>query len=356
MKNEASSIEKTINKIANYVSCLIVYDTGSTDDTLDICEQACKKHNLPLYRKCGNFVDFAVSRNVLLKFADDKADYLLLLDAADEPLNCEEMYNFVKGERVFRNTQQWKTEHKEIKYTNFRFIKTKCNILYDYPVHEVLDIDHCQDFIGDMKGLVIYQDRTTDQGKSKIRWTRDKNILLKERMKRPRDNRIVFYLAQTYKCLGMNDMSAVTYRQRIDRGGYIDEVQQSYIDLYELASDREVMTRTQMYAMLQEFWDNHHRGEAAYFYAKELIDDKEYTKAYDWAVRACECDKPSTQLWVTHSIFDHGRWQVLAICGRYTKDNKKRGFDALKKALIQGLSNPTNKKLLEEYNKLGFHI
>jgi glycosyltransferase involved in cell wall biosynthesis len=367
VKNEEKTIKNTLNSIVKYVDCIVIYDTGSTDKTIDICQDFCKENNVTLHLKQDKkFIDFATSRNIMLKFADDKADYLLLLDAADELQNGELIYKTVLTQRnkyIFRVTQIWSAHGAKTKYDNFRFIKTGYGIMYDYPVHEVLSGVYMQDqYIGDLLNVVLYQDRTVDLYKSRIRWVRDKDILLKERVKRPKDSRVIFYLAQTYKSLNIVDMAVATYKQRIDSGGYIDEIEQSYIDIYELI--RKIPDkRKYMYEMLTQFWNNHKRGEAAYFIADELIidfhkssdknADKHYIDtAYDWAMKAYESDKPKTHLWVNHAIFDHDRYQAVAIVCYYCHKTLDIGLESLKKAVLKNPLNNANKQLLEVYSKL----
>ncbi len=49
VKNEQKSIEVTLNSIKNYIKHIIVYDTGSTDKTVDVIKNTCKKNNQILH-------------------------------------------------------------------------------------------------------------------------------------------------------------------------------------------------------------------------------------------------------------------------------------------------------------------
>jgi glycosyltransferase involved in cell wall biosynthesis len=372
VKNEEKTIEKSLRSVAKFVNSIIIYDTGSSDKTIDICKKWCEENKIQIYIKQDTrFIDFATSRNIMLRFADDKADYLLLLDAADELQNAAEIYNIIARQPekyIFRVTQVWALHGAEQRYDNFRLIKTGKNILYDYPVHEVLSGIYMNDkYIGDLRAVTIYQDRAVDVHKSKIRWTRDKEILLKERIKRPTDCRVVFYLAQTYKCLKMFDLAVATYKQRIELGGYADEVQQAYIDIYEMLA--AVGKRAEMYEILQEFWDKHKRGEAAYYMSYELLSDETketdqdkkdqlIASAYEWALKARDSPKPTTHLWVNHNVFDHKRHQTLALAAYYSTYDEiyQIGFQALKRALQYDAGNPVNKMLVGEYSKLGYRF
>lgn len=354
VKNEALNICKSLESVRKWVSCIVIYDTGSTDNTIEVISKWCETNKMPLHVKQGRFVDFSVSRNVLLKFADDKADYLILLDASDELQNGEEMYYAVAQQPskfVFKVTQRWHTPQQDIVFTNNRFLRTKHQFEYEYPIHEVIDHRN-PEYVGEMMDVVIYQDRLEDLAKSKKRWVRDKDILLKERIKRKNDNRIVFYLAQTYKCLYLNDLAVATYLQRIQKEGYQDEVEESYIAIYECVNrDENIMSKEKVMVLMKELWEKYQRGEGAFYLAKEYIHQENYEEAQKWAKIACEAPYPDTKLWVKQELFSHDRWQMLAITSLQTNDIHT-GYKALQQALVSGCNTETNKKLLKEYNKL----
>ena len=63
IKNEEKSIGVTLNSTKNYFKNIIVYDTGSTDNTLQIVKDCCMKNNQVLHLKQGIFKGFPESRN-----------------------------------------------------------------------------------------------------------------------------------------------------------------------------------------------------------------------------------------------------------------------------------------------------
>lgn len=353
VKNESKNIEKTLNSIENWVHCLVIYDTGSEDDTISVIQKWCESKKMPLYIKTGQFVDFSISRNTLLKFADDKADYLLLLDASDELQNGELIYYTIienPDKLMLRVTQRWIAD-STLEFQNIRVIKTKHKIFYDYPVHEALNGQ--PEHVVDMKKVVIQQYRLDDIGKSKRRWLRDKDVLLKERIKRKNDGRVVFYLAQTYKCLCINESAVATYKQRIELGGYRDEVEESYIAIYECyIRDTRIMKKEEIINMMKELWNIYSRIEGAYYCGALLADsDNNYVDAHEWAVKACEGQYPTTRLWINQNLCNYYRWQLLAVTSLHTH-NYDVGFEALKKIITSNDKNVNN--ILKEYNKFGY--
>ena len=86
VKNEHKRLLVSLESTIGYVNSIVVYDTGSTDDTIEILQNFSAKYKIPLRLKQGEFENFAASRNVALDFADtfDDIDYLLLMDTNDE--------------------------------------------------------------------------------------------------------------------------------------------------------------------------------------------------------------------------------------------------------------------------------
>ena len=85
IKNEENSIAVTINSIKDYIKHVIIFDTGSTDRTIEIVKETCKTNNQELHLKVGVFKSFPESRNDAIEFAESvKVKFLILMDAGDE--------------------------------------------------------------------------------------------------------------------------------------------------------------------------------------------------------------------------------------------------------------------------------
>ena len=128
VKNENKRIHVSLNSIIGHVDALIIFDTGSTDNTIDIIKDFSEKYKINLYLIQGEFVNFSISRNTSLYYADTiNVHYILLLDCNDELKGgnnlrslAAEYYN--KPNNAFLVCQQWFTGLSD-KYYNVRFIK-----------------------------------------------------------------------------------------------------------------------------------------------------------------------------------------------------------------------------------------
>jgi glycosyltransferase involved in cell wall biosynthesis len=80
VRDEAATLSRCLNSIADLAGELIIVDTGSTDTTLDIAHQ----HHATVLHHDFTHVDFAAARNAGLAAAT--GEFVLVLDA-DETLN-----------------------------------------------------------------------------------------------------------------------------------------------------------------------------------------------------------------------------------------------------------------------------
>ena len=83
VKNEEASIATTIESTRGFMKHVIVYDTGSTDKTIEIIRATCLKNGQTLHLKEGVFEGFPQSRNVSLEFAETVSasiKFLILMD------------------------------------------------------------------------------------------------------------------------------------------------------------------------------------------------------------------------------------------------------------------------------------
>lgn len=206
VKNESESIKLTIDSTKKYFDTIIVFDTGSTDDTVKIIKETCTKNKQTLHLKQGTFISFPESRNEALEFADQfPFKYILMMDAGDEFKTSKTKVEFHKMINSIPDTfdigiikQQWLEKIGASLNDHFdcRMVKNHNNIKYDitFPVHEqVCNADHLISYnFGD--AFYLYQDRLRFGGSSEKRYYRDIEMLSKAIP----NKRNLYFLAQSY--------------------------------------------------------------------------------------------------------------------------------------------------------------
>lgn len=81
VKDGEATVQAALASIRPMIDSLTVFDTGSTDHTLDIIRAFCEAEHLELHLIEGEFTNFADSRNALLTEARKHGDYFLMFDA-----------------------------------------------------------------------------------------------------------------------------------------------------------------------------------------------------------------------------------------------------------------------------------
>lgn len=371
VKNEEKRIHVSLESISDFVEALIIYDTGSTDKTIDIITEFSEKHKINLYIKKGEFVDFAVSRNVSLDLADTvNVRYILLLDCNDELRGGKELQklaeNFYDKENTgFLLCQQWWCGQLD-KYFNIRLVKNRKGWRYRGSVHEWLkdttsDTDQPRYPVVRVPDIIhLYQDRTLDDDKTGKRFFRDRELLLREYKANPTDPRTLFYLAQTCHCLKLFDEALFYSKLRLEQEGFLEEKFHSYLrcgnSCFSLGHDWSDIAK--WYLLAYEKFD---RAEplvklADYYRNMAMAEAKNnkpvhnlWKMAYMYAHQACELEYPEhCILFVDKGIYDYFRWHLMGIIGFYA--NKfEEGKSACEKAIKYGINKEINEKNLQFY-------
>jgi glycosyltransferase involved in cell wall biosynthesis len=263
MRNEQDTILITLSSVVDTVDCVVVYDTGSTDKTLELVQGYCTAHKLPLYITRGVFVDFSTSRNVLIDYAEPYCEYQLHLDSADKLMGGAQLKQFVRAysgaATSFMVFQQWFMGKSSIRFRNLRLVKSGFGYRYKCRVHEMLirpGFDSNVDTVGidtkfderpeatnnpdgstPLSGFVIFQNRTLDNTKTLHRFQRDAVMLYDDWLSDPEETRTLFYLGQTYDHMGDPQRGYLWYHKRVERAtkGFNEEVLHAHMRLGKMA-------------------------------------------------------------------------------------------------------------------------
>lgn len=365
VKNESQRIKVTLESVKNCADVFFVLDTGSEDNTIQIIRDYCNEIKKPLHLLEEKFVDFSTNRNTLLKYADDKADWLLLMDCNDELKDETKLRYFVdtyKGDiSGFHLLQQWYSGHTD-SYYNVRLIKTKEDWIYYQPVHEyILSKKHPETIKLD---IIIYQDRTKDDDKSLKRFNRDKKILYDAIQKDPKDTRSLFYYAQTCSCLNQKEEAFKYYVKVIESNGWVEEKYQAYYRNGNISRDlnhivEEIQSfHLKAYELSAKIYD-HPRAEPLIRIA-ELYREINWKYGFFFLKQACELKPPTNALlWVDKKDYDYTRWHLMGIFAHNVgKEYNEMGKDACIKAYLAEHNEEDKKNLKfyckndEEYNLL----
>ena len=364
VKNEKKRLPVTLESIKKFADSLIIYDTGSTDNTISICEEFSKTNKIPLYLKEGEFVDFSTSRNVAIEFAEsfDFIDYILLMDTNEELRGGEklrkefETHKNNKEINAFFLCQEW-FSGKYDKYYNTKAIKPRTGWRYKNSVHEFLHNINTKDSpvikIYD-SDIYLYQDRTQDDDKTSKRFIRDKELLLKDHKENPSEPRTLFYLAQTCACL--KEYSESFYynklRTQLDTG-FWEEKFHAFLRAGECSAklNHDWYDVLPWYMKAFEFLN---RVEPLILIASHYKQEKQWLLAYQFASLACKLKYPENcNLFIDNMGYDYSRWHLLGVIAYYAEEyevGKNACEIAIQNAPKYNIDQKTDEGNLKFYN------
>jgi glycosyltransferase involved in cell wall biosynthesis len=328
VKNEKKRLHVSLESVKDFADSLIIYDTGSTDNTVQICKDFCEKYDIPLRLKEGEFLNFAESRNISLDFADsfEDVDFLLLMDTNDELKNGHLLRQFandhkdVKNATAFLISQEWYSGKLD-KYYNVRFIKAREGWRYVGVVHEYMKTlkaeNEGEEMLKINQEVKLYQDRTQDDDKTGKRFYRDKELLLAEHEKDPTEPRTVFYLAQTFSCLNDYENAYKYSKIRLELIGFWEEVFQSYLRCGEYSENLKMDWYESMTWYIKAY-EHTARVEPLLKIAEHYQKKENWLLAYNFLQLACRLSFPQQCiLFVDNLAYEYRRWHLMGIVAYY---------------------------------------
>lgn len=373
VKNEEKRIETSLNSVKNEVDGIILFDTGSSDNTVSVVKKYAKKNNLHLHLMEGVFEDFATSRNKMLEYSNSFLyDYLILFDCNDElkieqhttprqepntlpeirPTTLKDLLENNKDADAFLMHQQWYIgPGHTIDYYNIRIIRPNLGFKYKGSVHEYIETPEGSIIkkFPDSCSVIIFQDRAADNdGKSLARWDKDLILLKKDLKKNPNDARTQYYLAQTYDCLDKKDQAFRYYEQRASNpDGFFEERFLSMMNCGRIETDNDEKIKWFLKSL-----EIIKRAEPLVEIAKIYRIRNQFYLSYIFAKSACELDYPTEcTLNVNQKCYSHDRWHELSIVCYYLQ-KYKLGQEACQKALDSGFDSALNNSNMDYYLKL----
>ena len=347
VKNERDHILKSLNSVEKFINTIILFDTGSEDDTLGQAREWCETRGKKLYSKTGTFTNFQDSRNECLAFADSldiPEIYYLLLDASDEIQgNYLDLFNITYHQKddYALCFQKWmfSNGHTPVYFTywNIRVVRARSGWRFKGVVHEFIhNPTKTADQIAHSRltdGFVIFQDRTADGGKTHSRLERD-YVLLKEAVeKEPNDPRTLFYFARTCESLNKADEAITHYQLRASlEDGFGEEIFWAHYGMGKLwfAKNQVLRGIEQMLLAVNRC----ERPEPLIFLAEYFQSKGQFYLAYLFTKQACQIPfNDKFVLFVDRTMYEYTRWHILGIvsyyCGKY-KDGFLGCTEALK--------------------------
>ncbi len=317
VKNEAAIIQRCLASLRPAVDCWVIVDTGSSDGTQALVRASLAGIPGELHER--PWVDFGHNRTEALRLAEGKADYLLLMDA-DNLLEIKDpawkqkleadaylvMQRFPSGFR-FRHTRllnarltggrrwrYWGVTHEYVGSCD-PDLHPPCPCLDGI---EILDLED-----GASRAEKFARDRRLLEDDLKrleaARSTREAGLLLP---------RTVFYLAQTYRDMGLWAEALAMYQRRAGLGGWPEEVWYSLLEVARMSERLQMPASTVTHRYLAAYQARPRRVEPLVDLARFHRVREEYALAHLFARQAVTLPLPDDALFINGAAYD---WRAL---------------------------------------------
>ncbi|ARU95066.1 glycosyltransferase [Tatumella citrea] len=339
VKNESAIIAATLQNIIQHIpiSCWVISDTGSADNTCDIIRQFFDEAGIngELYQ--DEWVDFAHNRNLALQRCHGKSDYVFFFDA-DDFFEGEINPGELTQHSYFMNMCD---ESKTTYYFRKLLIKNDPRFKWRGVLHEFIE-DPVKD-TGTLRGdYTVISGRKGARSLQKDKYLRDAQVLQAAYQKGADPDlqpRYAFYCAQSYHDAALYDEenrqqlyrnALHWYKVRLTEQGFSEEKYYSLMRiglLYERLSDISAAVPF----LLEAYQENPLRTESLYHLARIYNHLEKHHLAYQFALMAKKVKIPEGNfLFVNHDIYHYWIDYELMINAFKVKDFSASYFYARK--------------------------
>jgi glycosyltransferase involved in cell wall biosynthesis len=328
VKNESKIIRRLFDSVCNIIDSYCICDTGSVDGTPQIIQEYFEAKSIPGKVIEEPFRDFGYNRthSLLACAGMANADYILLMDA-DMILEPDPSFDVTK----FKNALSCAEAHyifqgsPTMSYKNVRIVKNGIGIKYWGVTHEVIETPPNSRYSNISKDILFIND-VGDGGAKADKFERDIRLLLRGLEDKPNNDRYTFYLANSYRENGEKQKAIETYKKRIEIGGWIEEIWQSYYNIgkcyQSLGEDEKAIANwLEGYDRFPDRLENiyeimtHYRGRSKHRLVYEL-----YRMVKD---RLDQCrGKLLDHLFVQNDVYDYKIDYEYTISGFYCNPDK----------------------------------
>lgn len=389
VKNESSSIFKTLNSVKDCCDIITILDTGSTDDTKEKIKYFCTENQIKLYLKDGVFKDFQQARNDALKFAESFEDvngFILILDANDELKEGGRLRTLINSGNLTKSgysvNQKWMSGKEVESYWNTKLIKSRDGWYWWGRVHEAL-LNDKNERVDKLEASVrIFQNRNENCESSLKRLKRDAEVLKEDYIPFDEEKkyteielvkiaRTIYYLARTlYGLMSIEEDEDKKKEYMEESFRYFKERNKIAIHPEELYTSLEhcgdisllikkPSSETILYYL--QCLELQTRVEPLLKISLIYYDFKSYFLFYLFISMCCRLAEPKNQTFSYNvKMHEYTRWYLHSIAclilGKNDMNLFKAGLDSMdiceKYAYMTDLDKQDYNKLKEEYKNV----
>jgi len=320
VRNEAKRISEVLASYLEHIDSYTILDTGSTDGTQELIINGLDGIPGVLYEE--PFIDFAASRNRALELHGTSTVFSMMPNG-DVLSGGPELRAFLEGRR-HSLAGAYRVRISPGHYYHPLVMRTGTGWHYKWKTHECAMGPHVGEVI---PGVIVNRDRGARSDEEwRARWTRDLDLLNRDRVEDPNDPRPYFYLGQTHECLGQYEQALTFFQRRAAMGGYFDEVYEAKYRVGKMKAKLDRPWAEIQQAYFEAYAHDPRRAEPLYAISEHWYDKSLHPIARILAVAAAELPKPPTDLFLDEEIYSWKAADRAAISSFYAgyKDDGRR--------------------------------
>lgn len=334
VKNESHIIQETLESVYKYIDYYVINDTGSTDNTKELIKnffdskgisgeiidhefRTCKCHGKK-YKKYKWF-HFGWNRSYAIEKCMGKSDYILMMDADDLIIG-----NLGINRILTADVYNFKLNHGSVYYRPQLF---KNDPKYGWKsvggIHEYLHASKYKTITENLEGDYIFQARTMGaRSHDPNKYKNDAEFLECLLREEPKNERYVFYCAQSKYDSGDYNAAIKYYSMRIKMGGFAEEVYYSY---YKIGMCKKMLGKP--FSEIEQAFSRCYnyrpvRFEPLYEIIFMYRSKDMFKEAFEYVDKALKVQYPSNDiLFVSKDIYDYKLYDEVALtlyyCGKY---------------------------------------
>jgi glycosyltransferase involved in cell wall biosynthesis len=305
VKNESKIIQRCIESAIIHIDAIVILDTGSTDNTVDISYNYLISTGKPFKIHTDPFINFGKSRTISFLKAQEFCDELQWDPTNTYAMAVDADMLIVPSER-FKDTKLIQNGYTVIQkggstsYYNVRFMKCSYPWKCIGATHEYWSGDPTAKLTTD----IFYIDDRNDGGCKSDKFERDVRLLTQEIAENPLNDRAHYYLGQSLKDSGQFHNAIKMFEKRITLGGWYEEVFYSMYMIGKCYDHLGDLSQMELW-MNKAFQYHSRRSEPLYHLTKRYRELSEHYKSYHYYLKGRHIPYPKDDvLFIEDNVYN----------------------------------------------------
>jgi glycosyltransferase involved in cell wall biosynthesis len=325
VKNEAKVIERCLASVRPLLDYVLVEDTGSSDGTQDIVRRWLEKEGIPGRVVEEPWRDFAYNRSHSLAELRNEpdVDYALIMDADDHAVINSGFDAAEFRQSLDLDAYTVELRQKTISYRRTQICSNRKRFFYKGVLHEYLECLDQPVTTGAAEGIYVISAREGARSQDPQKYAKDAALLeraLQEETDEFLISRYTFYLAQSYRDAGRDELALANYLKRAELGYWPAE---RFYSLYQAGKimDRLGRSADEVLGTYEKAWAMHPtRAESLHAAAALCRRLRRHSEGLNYAIRGLAFEAPKNCLFVEHWVYNYGLLDEAGVNGYWAGD------------------------------------